>query len=421
MAMTLRRLTLLLLMLVTCLVAMSSYLSSLAFAGGEWRVKTKTLTELKETEVSVTGSGSSFTLSVPWYELKITCSTLETKGVLVLGGDSQGTISLSGCKLTGPPFVSETCKLVQPIEIAAKGLLYLEEGYSYELFEAAEAGGPLGTIYFEEGTKCPLPLSNELKSVFSVSPTIGIIEEESRHFSFFNNSSEFGGHSATISGSYVLELSPPFEGQVWTGIAGPPSEEELTDEWTIRGSTLKNLELEEYVALLGSLIESPLLTVSLPSIKYVLQCQASALENPRIWAEGWLNVTLLLTSCKATVSGVPTCGPGVVKGNLTGGLVLHNGKTYILFGGKTSSVFEWTIGEECFLFPGKNQVVGSFASECTCETEKTTHTLKFNAATRSLFSGDGLKYGTATTVTFDGSFSLDLASPNSGFAWGGIG
>jgi hypothetical protein len=405
-------------------LCLGAYGASVASASGEWRINSNTLTERGESKASVSASaGESFVFSIPWYETELLCKTASLEnGLLFTGGTSTGTWLLSSCSLTGPPFVVETCKLIEPLKITAKGTLVLHNTRTYQRFEAEIEGTPLAVVKFKEGTKCPLPLSNEITGVIAgetktpeqltrpvaLSPTIAEL---------LKTSIEFGGHPATLKGNLSLSLG----GKTWTGIAGPPSEEERLEEWTMGGPTLTNWELKE--AALTASPAVPSFVIETSGSK--LQCKTATAEKFVLKAGGLINGTLLFGNCSFFFFGkeYPTCAPKTPPyAKLLGQLVLSKGTTYVLFKAAEpeNRLIRLTLPEGCPL-EGESPVFGSMVASCegSCATEALGRTLVIDtAATSGLFPSDTLKYlGVAQQLKIN--VTLQLASPYSSLFWGG--
>jgi hypothetical protein len=394
---------------------------------GEWRIGTKTLTERKESKAVVTASaGESFTLSIPWYETEIACKSASlNNGLLFPGGTSSGTWLLSSCTLSGPPFVVETCKLIEPLEVNTKGSLVLHNTKTYQLFEAEKEGSPLATVKFKEGTECPLPSSSEVTGV--IAGETKTAEQVKRPVTLNSTVEEllgkeikFGTHPATLKGSLVLAIS--LFGTSWTGIAGPPSEGERLEEWTMGGPTLTNWELKE-AALTGS-ATVPSFVITTPLTK--LQCKTATAENFVLKAGGLIDGTLLFGTCSMFYSGKenPGCAPKTPPyAKLAGEMVLSKGATYILFKAAEpeNRLIRLTLPAGCVL-EGESPVFGSMVASCesSCATEALARTLVIDtAATSGLFPGDTLKYlGVAQQLKIN--VGLQLASPYSSLFWAGL-
>lgn len=408
-------------------LCLSAYGASVASASGEWRINSNTLTERGESNVSVSASaGESFVFSIPWYETELLCKTASLEnGLLVTGGASTGTWLLSSCSLTGPPFVVETCKLIEPLKITAKGTLVLHNTRTYQRFEAEKEGMPLAVVKFKEGTECPLPLSNEITGIIAgetktpeqlkrpvvFSPTIAEL---------LKTSIEFGGHPATLKG--ILSLSLTFGGEkTWTGIAGPPSEEERLEEWTMGGPTLTNWEMKE--AALTANPTVPSFVIETPVSK--LQCKTATAEKFVLKTGGLIDGTLLFGTCSIFFSGKenPKCAPKTPPyAKLLGQLVLSKGTTYVLFKAAEpeNRLIRLTLPVGCPL-EGESPVLGSMVASCesSCATEALNRTLVIDtAATSGLFPSDTLKY-LGVTQQLKINIPLQLASPYSSLFWGG--
>ncbi len=396
----------------------------------EWRIGPKTLTERGESKTSALISvGESLTLSIPWYEVEVTCTSASTKNELLFpGGTSTGTWSLSGCTLKGPPFISETCKLIEPLEANLKGSLALHKTRTYQKFEAEKEGSPLLTVKFKEGTECPLPLSNQVTGTLAAETKT---PEQIKRTITFNSTVaeligaaiEFGGHPATLKGSLILTLGAVPE-TAWTGIAGPPSKEELLQEWAIGGPTLTNWELKE-TGLSGS--ASKVLLSAEISTLFKLQCTSATLDSFVIKTGGLMTGTVLFGTCSVFYTGEknPACAPKASPtAKVKGKLVLGGGKSYVLFEAAEGAkgLVTFTIPPEC-PFEGEQVVTGTVVASCegSCESEATSRSLVVDpSVTGKLFPTDVPKFG-GGTAKLEFTLGLSLASPFAGVTWSGIG
>jgi hypothetical protein len=205
-----------------------------AQAKGEWKVAEQTMDALEAPEASISGTASeTFKLSVAWYASEIECSTLATEAPTKIfpGGTSEAILKLSSCQVLGPPFVAETCKVVEPLELKVLGELLPHGGKTYELFKAA-TGETLGLIKFKEGTECPIPLSNELKGTFVGETEAGERTEQPRTFNstiaalFGSDLLSFGTHPATLKGKSTWSLAAGYKGLKWAAEGGETAKEE---------------------------------------------------------------------------------------------------------------------------------------------------------------------------------------------------
>ena len=414
-------------LLSACLLAclcLGAYWASAAEAGGEWRIEGKTMAERGETKSSVGATaGEAFTLSIPWYASELKCNTASFKnGLILTGGTSTATWVLSSCTLVGPPFVSETCKLVEPVEINTKSSLVLHNTRTYQVFEPEKAA----FVKFKEGTECPLPLSNEITG--TIPGETKAAEQTKRPVVLSSTVSEllgggikFGGHPATLKG--ILNLAVPAGGEkLWTGIAGPPSEEELLHEWKLGGPTLENWEQTE--AALSSSASKVLL--NLESAFFRLQCSSASLDGFALKTGGTVNGTILFGTCVVFVMGVEKsqCAPkssptAKVKGKLVLGI---EKATYVLFEPQEAgALINFSIPEfkGCFA-EGELSATGSFVARCeiACGSEVSKRSLIVDAEAGKGFPSDIIKFGSKTQI-LQMNFDLSLAAPHAGMAWSG--
>ena len=199
-----------------------------AQAKGEWKIAEQTMSALEAPEASISGTASeTFKLSFAWYASEVECATPATEAPTKIfpGGTSEAILKLSSCQVLGSPFVAETCKVVEPIELKVAGELLLHSGKTYELFKAA-TGETLGSVKFKEGTECPIPLSNELKDTFVGETEAGERKEQPRTFNstiaalFGSDPLSFGTHPAALKGKSTWALAAGYKGLKWSAEEG---------------------------------------------------------------------------------------------------------------------------------------------------------------------------------------------------------
>ena len=183
-------------------------------------------------------------------------------------------------------------------------------------------------------------------------------------------------------------------------------------EWSVEEETLKEMEVgRTEVGVEASAVGE--LSLLVPSENLVIHCKKTASDVGRILQGNELHGTLLISECTTLINGKTSSGckpeePIIVKG--TGLLILHEGKTFILFepiSGKPFAQLSYN-EKECAL-PSKPTITGSFVAECKeptlCETESVSHSL--SPASVVLFGSDKLKYG-LKEATLDGTVALKL-------------
>lgn len=315
-------------------------MASTAQAKGEWKIAEQTMDSLEASEASVFGTATeAFKLSVAWYASEIECSTLTTEAPtkIFVGGTSEAILKLSACQVLGPPFVAETCKVVEPIELKVAGELLLHGTKTYELFKPI-AGESLGTAKFKEGTECPLPLSNELKGTFVGETEAGEREKQPLAFNstiealFGSDTLSFGTHPATLKGKSTWALAAGYKGLKWSAAGGETSKEEkeklakekaeeeakLKEEkelvkWTLlrNGASAPNNLLN----LTATLLEAELLV---PDLLMKIKCTAGTAAAHLVGGAALSGaVHILYTGC--TVIGKSNCkihSPGVSIGTI---------------------------------------------------------------------------------------------------------
>jgi hypothetical protein len=431
------------------LVVLSLAGASTAFASeAEWKIGGKTFAELGIKEASVLGSASeTFVLNIPWYATEISCKSLEvSEGKILTAGGSRDTFKMSSCALTGPPFVSETCKLVEPIEYKLKDTLILHGGKPYDLIEPVEAGKPLATITFKEGTECPLPLKNEVTGSLVGEISSGEVVKQQLLFNstletlFASHTLKFGSKLAKLTGKAVLDLSGAFEGKVWGGsetILPPPSK-----TWRIEGTAFAGEEAitgtgEEVEFLFGAFLGE-------------INCTGSEIKNGKIFESDKLLAEILYNGC--TVLGNKFCKVYETKMDmelatnpehfilkLKALLLLHESisggkKHYLLVeedGGQYGTIFLSSSTKGCGL-PLESTFSGSTIMELSdVLTSQLTHLIKplldmeiqllFREELKATFGEHGaeLPYGTERIELHKGLTTIKLIGANMGRNWSG--
>ncbi len=421
-------------LVLTVLVAAFSLMltATAAQAEGEWKISGKTLEELGKTEAAITGSASeTFKLAVPWYAIEIACKTLASEnGKILSGGGGHSTLNLSSCTLSGPPFVTETCKLIEPVVFKVKDLLvyHNSDDRTYDLFQAEEAGKPLTTVQFKEGTECPLPMENEVTGSF-VGETYGF-EAVERSVSinstteklFAGHTLEFGSHPATLRGKMSQTLSGESKGLAWIGEVVQPK-----NEWKIGGKTLTELGIEKET-ILGSASET-FQIIANGMIKLEVTCTALSLEEAtilKVHKSGAVSATMVLESCKLMGEIGNICEIiNPVKFKVVDKLFLHGGRTYHLLspaeeGGWLITMDFKPIEPEglCF-YGGKIGFKGYLVGE-TEPGERVIQSLTFSPVIAALFPSYPFLFS-GKTSSFKGKMTLDLSGESKGKTWTGIG
>jgi hypothetical protein len=407
-------------------------ITTTAQAAGEWKIGGKTLTELEKTEASITGTASeAFKLAVPWYASEITCTTLASEGGKILsGGGGHSTLNFSSCTLSGPPFITETCNLIEPVVFKVKDLLIYHnpDDRTYDLFQAEEAGQPLTTVQFKAGTECPLPLENEVTGSF-VGETHGF-EAVERSISvnstteklFASHTLEFGSHPATLRGKLSQTLSGESKGLVWIGEVAQPK-----NEWKIGGKTLTELGIEKET-ILGSASET-FQIIANGMIKLEVTCTALSLEEAtilKVHKSGAASATIVLESCKLMGEIGNICEiVNPVKFKVIDWLLLHSGRTYHLLspaeaGGWLITMEFKPIEPEGFCFYGGNVGFKGYLVGETEPGERVEQSLTFSPVIAALFPSYPFLFS-GKTSSFKGKMTLDLSGESKGKTWTGIG
>lgn len=413
--------------------------ASTAHAATEWKVGGKTFAELGISEASVLASaGESFVLTIPWYATEISCTTFSIEsGKLLTAGASSGTLMLSGCSLKGPPFVAETCKLIEPISLKVKDKLITHSERAYDLFEAAEAGKAFGNVQFKEGTECPLPLSNELKGGFVAETQSGQRVKQLFTFSstleklFTSDKLTFGTHTMELKGKATLDLGSPNEGKEWSAVPEKPEEPNIAGEYEIEGKTLTEK---------GITSESISFTISagkllIPGFPLTIKC-TGGVASSTILLGGGIHVSALFSGCGA--EGSSTCKPyetkekmesnqtadkGFISASGLGEIILMGGSHYIVVSATEAFAFTTIYWPKlCSLALAVKLFGSTVFSAPNALTQLVNQTLSTisQAELGSLFPNDILQYENQTSwLDEGGTTNAALAGANAGKTWGG--
>jgi hypothetical protein len=192
-------------------------------------------------------------------------------------------------------------------------------------------------------------------------------------------------------------------------------------EWKIGGKTLPELKIEEEsvnASLDGTF------TYTVPSLSLEIKCLKMDSLKGRVLLKGAGELSLLFLECTffagKSQEEVKACTVKDVSINASDSIVLHGGKTYLLFKpleGKTTFLTYTFEGAECVIAGTSHAVGGSFAVDL--ESEKVTQTLKLGNSTADALLGDEAKLVTAK-VSLAGTLLLSLSGAQAGKAWGGI-
>lgn len=199
-----------------------------------------------------------------------------------------------------------------------------------------------------------------------------------------------------------------------------------TGNWRIAGA---NIAAEKTVVS----EEDTMFELLVPSKNFEVLCNQFIVDEGKLFITGGSLAKFLFRQCEAfTITPlvrIPACDPigGVVTFLLKDLLILHNNKTYDLFGpdvpagGKEEETKIGTIEfpEECGAGV-KVPIRGNFVLEdCNepLENEAVRHLLQ--QASTSLFPNDVLRFGNAV-MTIDGSMWLKLGGAEVGKKWSGL-
>ena len=335
----------------------------------EWQIEGKYLSEYEVEEATTTASaGSTLKLSIPWYATTITCNKLGSAGGAVRpGGSSEATLNLTSCGLSGPPFVAETCKVIEPVQLSIEGSIKEAGGDIFALLAGVEAGATMGAVAFKEGTECPLPTSNAVKG--SLASSVSREEVPLQPFAFGPTAEEalpghgitFGGHAATFAGTMNVLLAGTVKGN-WTALAT-----KSTPEFRLDGSTFSELSIEGESL---SVLPEPTTTLSLTDLGLELSCEEAGEGEANVYAGGTADMNAYFAGCSLTKSSFCTIyatvkdfesekNPGYIFFNGEGAATYHNGRHYLVFEG--TPLFTFFLGGWACTYPEEYLVDGSIA------------------------------------------------------------
>lgn len=192
-------------------------------------------------------------------------------------------------------------------------------------------------------------------------------------------------------------------------------------EWKIGGKTFSELKVEEE-SVKTSLDGTFVYTV--PNVNLEIKCLKMDSLKGKLFLKGASELSLLFLECTffagKSQEEVKACNVKDVTVNMSGSVVLHAGKTYVLFKpleGKTTFLTYTFEGAECVIAGTSHAVGGSFAVEL--ESEKATQTFKLgNAAADALLGDEANLVG--VKVTLAGTLLVSLSGAQTGKTWGGI-
>jgi len=152
---------------LTLLAALSLMAVSVAAAqAGEFRLSNKTFTADTTSTESVLGSGGEGELLTVG-GLKITCSSSNASGTVLLGGTAHATVNFAGCKVLNNancvvyPTSTDAAAKTNKEKLIASGLGSII-AHGTERYLLIDSGaGTFSTVYLESGAfSCLLPLTN---------------------------------------------------------------------------------------------------------------------------------------------------------------------------------------------------------------------------------------------------------------------
>jgi hypothetical protein len=354
-------------------------LAPAAHASGEWKIAGEQLSELEVEEATLLGSASkAFSIDIPWYATTIECETLSLPSASIYpAGEGVATLRLTNCSLSGPPFVAETCKLIEPLDLQVGIALVEHKSSVYALFEPKEEGKPIATVSFKKGTECPLPLSNSLKGSFVGTTEATEQIEQPVTFDaatselFSEDSLTFGSHPATLAGKATLDLWSIYKGEKWAASKAEPEEPEgepeIEGSFRVNGTTLIGEAGVEGTIGAGAL--------SVPGSGMELSCSSGSLSGT-LQKGGAASGSAAFQGCKVVGNKFCTVYPteedleknkssGYIFASGTGQLVQWGGRHFLAIqpSGESSVLADiWLDGSLCTL-PEEGELGGSLAVE----------------------------------------------------------
>lgn len=401
----------LLLLLTPALIAMAGFAPA-AQASTEWDIAGEALGELEVEEATLLAKASEdFSLEIPWYATTIKCETLGIpSGTIYPKGKGSATLRLTDCSLSGPPFVAETCKLIEPLDLHVALTLVEHDSLAYALFDAQESEEPVATVSFKKGTECPLPLNNELKGSF-VATTVAT-ENVEQPFTvnataaklFTEDSLTFGGHPASLSGQATLDLWGIYKGEKWAATATP------TGEFRIDGETFKEAKVTKE-GVVGEISSGTLSAEN----GLEIACEngtaaASVGQGGTVEAEAEFEECVFVGS-EATCTIVDFKSKekeGVIEAAATGELVLYEEQHFVEFTAKPFATIV-AVGTFCTI-PEEENVTGKFIVELPIGLEEKEKQRSVSSGSAQLFLGES-----PVESVYGEAYPLELES---GKPWG---
>jgi hypothetical protein len=202
-------------------------------------------------------------------------------------------------------------------------------------------------------------------------------------------------------------------------------------EFHIGSKTLKELKLaSETVA--GSLKTA--FNYSVPKLGFEINCGAVDISSKtpvtsEILQSGVLDAEFFFLECTTlgslTKEESPACAvedtanhiTGAIAIRATGQVLLHEGKTYLLFSPISGGAFTTLLfkNKECVL-TGEHPITGTFAAEVGADAKALP--LKLLGAEAETLLGDNSFFSGLSKAFFSGTLLLSLSGTNSGQIWG---
>jgi hypothetical protein len=311
--------------------------ATVAHGYGEWSIAGVPLSEEEGEEALILGSAAkAFKIEIPWYATTIECKALSIpSGGLKPVGEGSATIRLAECSLSGPPFVAETCKLIEPVDLKVTISLVEHNAELYALFKPQEEGKPLATVTFKKETECPLPLSNSLSGSFvgATSETEAIeqpIEFNATTSALFSGDKlTFGIRPATLTGKASLDLWSVYKGEKWAPVV---LEDSTTPGGEFRriGKTFKEAGLSKE-SMTGFVGKS---TLKVPGIMLTISCKEGlalgyVIQGGTVEGEMTVKGCLVAEFSKLCTVHSTAKEKETITLKATGELYLHNTKHYV--------------------------------------------------------------------------------------------
>jgi hypothetical protein len=193
----------------------------------EFTIEGKTFAELKieEEEFEEVAVSEFYALKVAALNTTINCRlrTVDHPQSLllrILGGRTHRLVLLTMCTVLDAAGNELPCTVREPIDLRLLARRVPHAGRFYEVFEPSEEGKELGTVEFEKGTGCALPLKLVMKGSFAAETEEGERVEQGLGYSaainkLLETKLLVGVNEATTTGTTKMTLFGANKGKKW--------------------------------------------------------------------------------------------------------------------------------------------------------------------------------------------------------------